>query len=184
MFYGFSKVMAAGKKLLPAAMVLVLLASAFSGCKKDAEDVFTSATGVPDGLLGKWLDPLWLDGYEITRSGNTDFMAQIGNDWMDPKPENSVTIFANATIRHVYYNSNSGIIIFEYIAGDEPKPGMVFSAVYYSEFTGNSVKAGTAAQAVTYDNVDVDTLEKAKAKFTIDKSGEYYDWPGGPYVKQ
>ena len=162
------------KRVLFAGLVFVLLACFLGGCKTEVED--ESSTGLPDGLLGKWVAG-YGDNYVIAKSGSTETLKYYYD---------STTLGSEGTIRDVTnFNSESGVIIVEYSSGltnaDRP-----FGAVYYLDFTGGTVSFNSAwdATAADYD-ANTATLDAAIAKFTQASMGNYIDVSYAvPYTKQ
>jgi len=179
MFSYFSQVKAKGGKLLFAALVMVLLMGFFAGCDSGSDPVFTTRSTIPNELLGRWVDPVFEDGYEFTSDTYKQFSPEMEWDGVIyPGLEKT------GTVRFVtMFDSSSGVIIFEYTSGasDVSKP---FSAAYFRDLTSTSVRAGIVINLTDYSSVDVATLEEASVKFTYDTRGNYIGSWGGPYAKQ
>ena len=181
MFFNFSQTKAAGKKFLLAAMVLVLLTSVFVGCKTETEDNFTTSTTVPAKLVGKW-GSSFNDYHEIKKSGD-DYTYEY---YMPESEYEGITYPASSIfgiIRSVTYNSNTGIIIYELTTGNNEIGDIgKFSASYYKELTNTKFRASTVYSATL--PMMFDTLPEAKAAFTVDATGDYIGWWGGPFTKE
>jgi len=170
MFYFFSQVRV--KKFFFAGLVLVLLAGFLGGCSIDpkAEE---NTTGLPDGLLGKWVSD-YGDWYEITGSG----ALKISFDGTNVASEGIIRDVTN-------FNSSSGVIIVEYTSGAFINPARPFGAVYYLNFTGNTVSPNSAWDSTDPNGAEVPTLAEAIAKFTQASMGNYVNTAlAVPYTRQ
>ena len=175
------------KKFLYVAFVLLAMTAILGGCDSDPDPEFPiTGTFAPYYLIGKWVDPAFLDGYEITLGLDVHYITQFSPDF-----EWEGVVYPGSTkggiIRSVtQFTFDSGVIIYEYTE-NAPVAGNPFTAIYYKDFnfTNFSAKMSTViGPAPGYANVDVATLEEAIAKFTLDTTGDYIGFWGGPYVKQ
>jgi hypothetical protein len=143
------------------AVCLVVTALTLSGCNLFGPDNFGSELG---DLKGTWASAS--DGYEISDT-KLIYKDDYGYGF-------------TGTIKAVSnFTTKAGVIIVEYTApptgsAEYPySPAGNFQGVYYQELTATTVQLANA-----YDptGTETATLEAAKAKFTLDKAGDYVTW--------
>ena len=175
------------KRFFFASLVFVLLTGFFTGCGTDSDNGAVDNL-LPNGLLGRWVDPGFGDGYEITRDSGEERIIQFFPD-MEWEGEVFPGSISGGIVRHVnVFTAAAGFIIFEHTIGDIPDPNRRFGAVAYRNLIAASVEMATA----WYPAVDgappalalAATLEEAIAKFTVDTVGDYIAFWGGPYLRQ
>ena len=169
MFSFFSTLKA--KRFLFAGLVLFLLAGFLGGCSSDVKDE-ENTKGLPNGLVGKWVDPTWGDFYEITRSGGTETL-KYDSGYGSPS-QGTIEFVSN-------FDANTGVIIVNYTTASDP--GKPFGAVYYRNLTVSTVQMSDAYNG-DYSSPNTATREEAIAKFTRGKTGDFIALWGGPYVKE
>jgi hypothetical protein len=170
MFYFFSQVKV--KRVLFTGLVLVLFAGFLGGCSVDPKTE-ENTTGLPDGLLGKWVSDNFGDYWEITGSGT--IINGYGND-----------VYSSGIIRNVTnFNSSSGVMIVEFSSSYSFNPARPFGAVYYLNFTGNTVSPNSAWDSTDPNGAEVPTLAEAITKFTQTSMSNYVNTAlAVPYTKQ
>jgi len=172
------------KRFFFASLVFVLLTGFFTGCGSDSDNAVVDNL-LPNGLLGRWVDPVFEDEYVITRESGVERIVQItpGMEWEGEVFPGSIS---GGIIRHVnVFTATAGFIIFEHTVGDIPDPNRLFGAIAYQNLTATSVQMSTAWDLAAEPPVLalVATLEEAIAKFTVDTVGNYIGFWGGPYFR-
>jgi len=175
------------KKGFFAAFVFVLLTGFLIGCDSN-QGTAAGENMLPNGLLGRWVDPAFGDGYELTRSSGTERLVEFFPDFGEPGDVNFVPGSINeGIIRHVIVLTNTaGIIITEHTGNNIPNPSLPFGAVSYRNLTAASVEMATAWElsAVPMVRALAANLDEAKEKFTADTILNYIGFWGGPYVRE
>jgi hypothetical protein len=158
-------------------LVMLCLSSAlFIGCKDEPDPVIPN-TGddqnkLNESLIGTWEDAgEWgTDGYKITAN-------KLEGTW-------DGDVSYSGTIEYVSNFSNTaGVIIIKYDTNTwNPSSVGKYNGVYYQNLKpGISVEMSTAwADGDEIKN----SLDEAKAAFTIGKTGDYIAVFGGPYLKK
>ena len=162
------------RKVLPAVLVLGFLTAVLAGCSNGTvgdDDVNVPGT-LPLIMVGKWVS---FDAYIITQVSPGVYTLEYDDNWGGAP----YGFGYKGNIRFVSnYDSKSGIIIVEYISGQEPSgdytPGKDFLGIYYRELSSTSVEfANTAILVFPYGYVAAATLQEAIGKFTKGQMGNY-----------
>ena len=133
----------------------------------------TGSDGTGD-IRGTWLDISAGDNYIIT-----DNSIVYDDNYDDPEYEMSFT----GTIEdHTNFTQSSGIIYFQYTAPSDANTTK-YNALYWKTLTGSSVALSVAINS-DYSNPAVATLADAQTKFTLNNTGDWITYWGGPYIKQ
>ncbi|MCL2808911.1 MAG: hypothetical protein FWD24_02460 [Treponema sp.] len=153
-------------KVFLAIFVVVLL---FVGCNQDGDE--------PGPLHGLWISE-YDEVFFINLNDNTIVHSY---DW-------DLLMYKGTIKEIVFFNNTAGIIFIEYTNTDGwtiVEEDGKFTGIYFLNLTENTVELKNAA-AGTYPNSYTPTtltLSAAKAKFTIDKIGDYFSF-GSACVKQ
>ena len=158
-----------------ALLVVSLLSTAllFTGCKTDSDD--------PGALNGTWSS---YDSYVINTSANKieysgSYKADIVNS---PKYDavNGVLIVRFTWYYETIYDWNPPYDIIS--EGEREDYKGKFGAVYWKDLKAGSVQLADAYDTLTWEHAMYDTIEEARANFTIDKTDDFISmW--GSYTK-
>jgi len=172
-FSFFSQNKSKSKHFLFVALIFILVTAFLASCDTGSGTANTADDRVPDGLLGRWADPRFLDGYEITRGSGNDTLTIFRPDmeWEGEIFPGSISVGNSRSVTPV--NDTAGVIIFRY-SSNAPVPARPFSAVYYETLIpGTSVRMATVIVLGSLENADTATLREAIEKFTVDTQGNF-----------
>jgi hypothetical protein len=175
------------------ALGLVAVALLLAGCPMEDDDT-TGVPGLDDNLKGTWefSGPYGYERYVITNTELHYYSAPPGDATEFVENWSGKMVFAEG------FTGESGIIIIEYIHKQEwsawkedssgtwvstpldPQPPGNFYGIYYNNLAGGAVGdtvflSNTSDQANNFGPTEAETLDSAKAKFTLGNMNKYID---------
>jgi len=157
--------------------ILLFVALFLAGCelygKVGGEDINIRGA-LPDLLKGEW-------AYLPAGTGTLAERYVIDNSTLQYGYGNGDVTDYKGNIRFVSnYSSTSGVIIIEYIDGEQPVyskyNGNPFFGIYYRSLKNNTVQLANAINLNDVSSPDTVTLDEAVEKFTRLAMGNFVDW--------